>query len=219
MPRDPFPTRALVQAQRVGVVVRRDEPESLPSRLACVLDDAVEERGARARAPVRGRDRDELGIAFDFVPERTPDRATVPLADEPVELGCVLVDPTTRYDARRDELRTNDVGDPGAVVLAYAADLHPASSLHRTRFLQCSELGVTQAEHAAQRPLVVLTERGPGRLVAARTGREPAAVAFVAARTLDRVRVRLEVATVRELGIVVEVGEVVDGHRLDARPL
>src|SRR5262249_36506336 len=219
VPRDPIPPGALVKTERIRVVVRRDEPQSLPSRLARMLDDAIEERGTCAGAAIRRRDRDELGVAFDLVPERAANRTAVPLDDEPVECRRVLVDPAAGHDARGDELRADDIGDPGAVVLAYAADLHTASSLHSTRFLQRLNFGVAQTEHGTQSPLIVFTERGPGRFITARAGGGAETVARVDPVALDHMRMRLEVTTVRELRVFVEVGEVVHRHGLDARRL
>src|SRR5690554_2100970 len=56
---DPLPARALVEADRVGVVVRGDEPEPLPPVFARVVDDRVEQRATGTCAAIGRDDHDE----------------------------------------------------------------------------------------------------------------------------------------------------------------
>src|SRR5947207_15588424 len=98
MPADPVPARPLVEPERVGVVVRSDQPEPLPSVCACVIDDRVEQRGSGAGAAVGRDDHDELGVTVDLVPERAANRTTVVLDDEAVEHRGIVVYPPARYE-------------------------------------------------------------------------------------------------------------------------
>jgi hypothetical protein len=91
---DPRPSRALVQPDRVRVVVGRDQPESFPTDVARVIDNRVEQHRAGTDAAVRRDEHDELGVAFDLVPERATDGATVELHDESVKVMRVVVDLT-----------------------------------------------------------------------------------------------------------------------------
>src|SRR5205807_10672000 len=87
----PLPTVALVEANGVGVVVGRDQPEPGPAGLPGMVDDRVEQRAAGADTPVRRDEHHELGISVDLVPQRAADRATVALDDEAVERRGIRV--------------------------------------------------------------------------------------------------------------------------------